>query len=82
MKLFRLKEEGSKKIWDSRIIPNVLLYEQSILANHKEIRTKAFNSLFELSNQIRPDYNDLLDEETKQELLSLEEEIRKWHKEG
>lgn len=82
MSLSKIKEPAQKKIWNSRIIPNTLLYEQSILSNSSEIRARAFNSLFELSNQIRPDYNDLLDEETKQELLSLEEEIQKWHKEG
>ena len=69
------------EIQEIRNLDSAKLYEQSLAANAVEIRRNAINSLFQLSNEIRPDYNDLLDDETKAELLSLEMELRKWHKE-
>ena len=77
-KIFSNLQSDIKKI---RNLDSAKLYEQSIAANAVEIRRNAINSLFQLFNEIRPDYNDLLDDETKAELLSLEMELRKWHKE-
>jgi len=59
----------------------ISFYDTCTDVDPTRIRRNALNRMFELAERIRPDYNDLLDEETKNELLALEMELRKWHKE-
>jgi fructosamine-3-kinase len=69
------------KKWDTLHSSARRLEFQSESANSGCIRKNALNRLFDLINEIRPDPLDLLDDETKLELISIEEELRRWHKE-
>lgn len=67
-----------KAIHDMRYSSKLMLDYHSQLANLAYVRRQHLNRMFDLQNEIRPDIEDLLTEDLRQELINLEEELLKW----